>query len=67
VTRTACALRHQWLKGQGRLSLHSPRHGYASLLIAQRLDVVFVSCQLGHANANVTLVVYALIEFRSPS
>ena len=40
------------LRGQGRLSLHSLRHGYASLLIAKRLDVVFVSRQLGHANAN---------------
>jgi integrase len=28
-------------------------------LIAKRLDVVFVSRQLGHANANVTLSVYA--------
>lgn len=53
------AVRRAGLKGQGRLSLHSLRHGYASLLIAERLDVVFVSCQLGHANANVTLSVYA--------
>jgi integrase len=45
------------LGGQGRLSLHSLRHGYASLLIGRRLDVVFVSRQLGHAN--VTLSVYA--------
>jgi hypothetical protein len=29
------------------------------MLIAQRLDVVFVSRQLGRANANVTLSVYA--------
>ena len=43
----------------GRLSLHSLRHGYASLLIANGLNVVFVSRQLGHANANVTLEVYA--------
>jgi integrase len=53
------AVRRAGLKGQGRLSLHSLRHGYASLLIAKRLDVVFVSYQLGHANANVTLSVYA--------
>ena len=53
------AVRRAGLKGQGRLSLHSLRHGYASLLISKRLDVVFVSCQLGHANANVTLSVYA--------
>ena len=43
----------------GRLSLHSLRHGSASLLIAKRLDPVFVSCRLGHANANVTLSVYS--------
>jgi integrase len=55
------AVERAGLRGHGRLSLHSLRHGYASMLIAQRLDVVFVSRQLGHANANanVTLSVYA--------
>ena len=43
----------------GRLSLHSLRHGFASLLIANGLNVVFVSRQLGHANPNITLEVYA--------
>ena len=43
----------------GRLSLHSPRHGYASLLIAKGLNVVLVSRQLGHANPTVTLSTYA--------
>ena len=42
-----------------RLSLHSLRHGFASLLIAKGLDVVFVSRQLGHANPTVTLGTYA--------
>jgi hypothetical protein len=42
-----------------RLSLHSLRHGFASLLIANGLDVVFVSRQLGHANPTVTLSTYA--------
>src|SRR5215211_1006628 len=42
-----------------RLSLHSLRHGYASMLIAHGLNVAFVSRQLGHANPNVTLSVYA--------
>jgi integrase len=42
-----------------RLSLHSLRHSFASLLIANGLNVVYVSRQLGHANANVTLEVYA--------
>jgi integrase len=43
----------------GRLSPHSLRHGYASLLIAKGLNVVFVSRQLGHANPTVTLSTYA--------
>jgi len=51
----------------GRLSLHSLRHGYASLLIAKGLNVVFVSRQLGHANPTVTLSTYAhLFEARKP-
>ena len=43
------------LRDGKRLSLHSLRHGFASLLIAKGLDVVFVSRQLGHANPTVTL------------
>ena len=37
-----------------RSDTHSP-----SLLIAKGLNVVFVSRQLGHANATITLEVYA--------
>jgi integrase len=48
-----------------RLSLHSLRHGFASLLIAEGLDVVFVSRQLGHANPSVTLKVYAHLFARA--
>ena len=47
------------LQGQGRLSLHSLRHGFASLLIANRLNVVFVSRQLGHASPATTFEIYA--------
>ena len=47
------------VKAPHRLSLHSLRHGYASLLISRGLNVVFVSRQLGRANPNVTLEVYA--------
>jgi integrase len=43
----------------GKLVLHSLRHSFASLLIANGLNVVFVSRQLGHANPNITLEVYA--------
>jgi len=42
-----------------RLRVHDLRHTFASLLIAEGLDVVFVSRQLGHASTSVTLNVYA--------
>ena len=35
------------------------RHSLASLLIAKRLDPVFVSRQLGHSSPQITLRVYA--------
>jgi hypothetical protein len=35
------------------------RHTFASLLIAEGASVVFVSRQLGHASADITLRVYA--------
>ncbi len=44
--------------GQGRLSLLSLRHGYASLLIAKGLNVVFASRQLGHTKPATTLSIY---------
>jgi integrase len=52
------AVRKAGLTSDERLSLHSLRHGYASMLIAQGLDVMFVSRQLGHAKASTTLDVY---------
>jgi integrase len=53
------AVKAAGLQGQGRLSLHSLRHGFASLLIAKRLKPVFVSRQLGHSNPAITFWVYA--------
>ena len=53
------------VRADGRLSLHSLRHGYASLLIADGLDVVFVSRQLGHADPGVTLAAYAHLYARA--
>jgi len=35
------------------------RHAFASLLIAKKLNVVFVSRQLGHSSPTITLDVYA--------
>jgi integrase len=59
------AVRRAGVRGDGRLSLHSLRHGYASLLIAEGLDVVFVSRQLGNADPGVTLSVYAHLFARA--
>jgi integrase len=55
------AVRDAGLKDPSRPKLrwHDLRHTYASLLIAEGLDVVFVSRQLGHANPAITLSVYA--------
>jgi integrase len=53
------AVHESGVTGRGRLSLHSLRHSFASLLIAEGLNVVFVSRQLGHAKATTTLGVYA--------
>ena len=47
------------MQGQRRLSLHSLRHSFASLLIAKGLNVVFVSRQLGRSSPEVTYGVYA--------
>jgi integrase len=42
-----------------RPRFHDLRHSFASLVIAQGANVVFVSEQLGHADPDVTLRVYA--------
>ena len=44
--------------GKPRLRFHDLRHTYASLLIAQGVDVAYVSRQLGHANITTTLNTY---------
>jgi integrase len=49
------AVKRSAITASGRLSLHSLRHGFASLLIAKRPNVVFASRQLGHSNPTVTL------------
>ena len=46
-------------EGRPRLRFHDLRHTFASLLIAQGHDIVFVSRQLGHSSTQVTLDVYA--------
>jgi integrase len=45
--------------GKPRLRFHDLRHTFASLLVAQGLNIVFVSRQLGHATPAFTLNTYA--------
>lgn len=42
-----------------KLHSHDLRHTFASILIREGADVVFVSRQLGHANPSITLRIYA--------
>jgi integrase len=39
--------------------MHDLRHCFASMLVREGADVVFVARQLGHANPAVTLSIYA--------
>lgn len=52
---------HAALKAAGmeRCGPHALRHSNASLRIAAGQDIVYVADQLGHANPNITLRVYA--------
>jgi integrase len=52
------AVNRAGLDGGGRLRFHDLRHTFASLLIAEGVDVVFVSRKLGHASVKTTLDVY---------
>jgi integrase len=54
------AMKAAGLDGSDRPKLrwHDLRHSFASLLISQGGNVVFVSRQLGHASASLTLDVY---------
>ena len=45
--------------GEPRLRLHDLRHTFASLLIAEGLNIIYVSRQLGHASPSFTLNVYS--------
>jgi integrase len=38
---------------------HDLRHTFASLLIAEGLDITYIAAQLGHANPTITLSTYA--------
>jgi integrase len=42
-----------------KITFHSLRHTHASQLISEGVDVVTISKRLGHANAAITLKIYA--------
>ncbi len=44
------------------LHFHDLRHTHASWLIAQRVPMIAVAGRLGHANAVVTMMVYAHVD-----
>ena len=69
-TTTGMTIGHRNLTGRGLekaakgagldgVTFHVLRHTFASILISQGHDPVFVSRQLGHANPAITLKVYA--------
>jgi integrase len=51
-------LAHLWPEYAG-LHFHDLRHTHATWLIAQRVPMIAVAGRLGHANAVVTMMVYA--------
>lgn len=59
LTRTRGTLNRSRISAHRQFSLHSLRHGYASLLIAAGPNVVLVSRPLGNPNANISLHVHA--------
>jgi integrase len=54
-------LAHLWPEFGG-LHFHDLRHTHATWLIAQRVPMIAVAGRLGHANAVVTMMVYAHVD-----
>jgi integrase len=57
-TRISHAMRRSGLEG---VSMHSLRHSYASQQLSNGVPITQVSANLGHANANITLGIYAYV------
>jgi len=53
------AVRRAGIDTTDRLTVHSFRHFYASMLVSAGLNVAFVSRQLGHEKSSTTLAIYA--------
>jgi integrase len=54
-------LAHLWPE-YGGLHFHDLRHTHATWLIAQRVPMIAIAGRLGHANAVVTMMVYAHVD-----
>jgi integrase len=54
-------LAHLWPE-HGGLHFHDLRHTHATWLIAQRVPMIAIAGRLGHANAVVTMMVYAHVD-----
>jgi integrase len=54
-------LAHLWPE-YGGLHFHDLRHTHATWLVAQRVPMIAVAGRLGHANAVVTMMVYAHVD-----
>jgi integrase len=54
-------LAHLWPE-YGGLHFHDLRHTHATWLIAQRIPMIAIAGRLGHANAVVTMMVYAHVD-----
>ena len=57
--RKALAVASTGIEAEGRLSMHSLRHSYASNLVLAGVPVTTVALVIGHANPAVTLSIYA--------
>jgi integrase len=67
MPRAPDGLSNDWRDAKLGVSFHSLRHTHASALIAAGLDVLSISRRLGHADASVTLRVYAHLFDRAKS
>jgi integrase len=54
-------LAHLWPE-YGGLHFHDLRHTHATWLIARRVPMIAIAGRLGHANAVVTMMVYAHVD-----
>jgi integrase len=59
LEREAAKLAEAFARGDAELRWHDLRHTFASILVAQGEDAVYVSEQLGHADAAITFRLYA--------